>query len=111
MSETVFPIPKRSKVWTAETLEDPKMHALFEQATAQKIHRGRLLSKNPHCRYCGQKLKPKTATLDHVLPLSRGGSDDPENLVLACHPCNQCKGNRTPLEWASDILNGPSTTS
>ena len=36
-------------------------------------------------------------TLDHVVPLSRGGADSSENLVLACQACNVPKGSRTPV--------------
>lgn len=39
------------------------------------------------------------AERDHVLPTSRGGSDAPENIVLACSGCNSRKGARTPGEW------------
>lgn len=35
----------------------------------------------------------------HVMPISRGGSNDPENLATACAPCNRSKSNRTPQEW------------
>lgn len=49
------------------------------------------------CRYCGVSDTP--LTLDHVIPRSRGGSDSPMNLVLACRPCNSSKGARTPAEW------------
>jgi 5-methylcytosine-specific restriction endonuclease McrA len=47
------------------------------------------------CQYCGSGEK---LTLDHVLPRSRGGRDSWENLVTACMPCNNRKGNRTPEE-------------
>ncbi|WCM21394.1 HNH endonuclease [Paraburkholderia bryophila] len=48
------------------------------------------------CVYCGKR---KHLTLDHVMPKSRGGSDDFENLALACRSCNSSKGARTPEEW------------
>lgn len=47
------------------------------------------------CVYCGG---PAT-TRDHVIPRTRGGSDDASNIVLACHPCNASKGTQTPEEW------------
>lgn len=46
------------------------------------------------CRYCDQP----GDTLDHVLPVSRGGGNSPENLVVACKPCNLRKGALTPAE-------------
>lgn len=36
---------------------------------------------------------------DHFIPLSRGGSNGPENIVLSCHSCNCSKGARLPWEW------------
>jgi 5-methylcytosine-specific restriction endonuclease McrA len=47
------------------------------------------------CQYCGQR---ERLTLDHVVPRSRGGPDTWDNLVAACVPCNNRKGNRTPEE-------------
>ena len=40
----------------------------------------------------GGKLPSDTATLDHVIPKSEGGSNDTENLVLACTECNRRRG-------------------
>lgn len=48
------------------------------------------------CAYCGYDLPTQ---VDHVLPRSRGGTDDPENLVPACKPCNMNKLDFTPEEW------------
>ena len=47
------------------------------------------------CAYCGRDAR----TVDHVNPYSRGGTDDPDNLVAACKPCNSSKRDRTPEEW------------
>lgn len=47
------------------------------------------------CQYCGQH---SDLTLDHVFPKSRGGRDTWKNLVTACNPCNNRKGDRTPDE-------------
>lgn len=47
------------------------------------------------CQYCGNR---DSLTVDHVYPKSRGGPDTWENLVAACVPCNNRKGNRTPDE-------------
>jgi hypothetical protein len=57
-----------------------------------------------HCAYCNCKLSQKSATIDHVQPLSRGGENRPDNMILACYRCNQSKGSRTVIEWAADIL-------
>jgi 5-methylcytosine-specific restriction endonuclease McrA len=51
------------------------------------------------CTYCGD---PAT-TRDHIVPRSRGGSDDPSNLTPACLGCNASKQDRTPDEWLADL--------
>lgn len=53
------------------------------------------------CVYCGS---PDARSLDHVIPVSRGGPRwDIANLVRACRTCNSSKGNRTPDEWRQRI--------
>ena len=49
------------------------------------------------CVYCGSESGP--FHLDHVVPKSRGGSDQPENLVTACARCNLSKHCMLPSEW------------
>ena len=43
------------------------------------------------CFYCG--VKSTKITIDHVIPKSKGGTDDPDNLVCACERCNQLKAD------------------
>jgi 5-methylcytosine-specific restriction endonuclease McrA len=45
------------------------------------------------CVYCGRADLP--LTIDHIRPKSKGGDDSWENLVAACLPCNNRKGNRS----------------
>jgi 5-methylcytosine-specific restriction endonuclease McrA len=45
------------------------------------------------CQYCGTDVSRKTATLDHVLPVSHGGKTTFENTTTACADCNANKGN------------------
>lgn len=54
-------------------------------------------TKGSHCHYCGRD----ASQVDHVIPRSRGGTDDLSNLVPACAPCNLSKGPKTPEEWLS----------
>ena len=51
------------------------------------------------CVYCAARLGLEAATLDHVIPLSRGGNHHPGNLVAACINCNQLKGSMLPVEF------------
>ena len=54
------------------------------------------------CQYCGRagaELKPReTLTRDHLIPISRGGTNDWTNVVTACSPCNTRKANHLPEE-------------
>jgi len=45
------------------------------------------------CRYCDRKLTYSQATLDHLRPLSKGGTWAPSNLDFACSKCNSAKGS------------------
>jgi len=56
------------------------------------------------CQYCGERFSAKELTLDHVDPKSKGGSNDPRNLVTACKRCNNRKGARTPDEAGMPLL-------
>lgn len=51
---------------------------------------------NYTCRYCGAKAPDVRLTVDHVLPVSLGGTDDAANLVTACVSCNSGKASVTP---------------
>lgn len=48
------------------------------------------------CRYCGASAPEVTVTVDHVTPVTLGGSDEPNNLVTACHDCNAGKSSIAP---------------
>lgn len=48
------------------------------------------------CQYCGRQLGSKTATIDHVIPVSKGGKTTYLNTVCCCHDCNGRKSNLTP---------------
>jgi 5-methylcytosine-specific restriction endonuclease McrA len=50
-----------------------------------------------HCAYCGKTGTP--LEVEHIIPKSLGGSDRLSNLTLACHYCNQAKGNQTADEF------------
>lgn len=56
------------------------------------------------CQYCGEALTGEDATLDHIIPTSAGGTDDPANLATACLICNSIKSGRTLEEAAPQIL-------
>ena len=52
------------------------------------------------CHYCSGSFAPADLTLDHVVPVSRGGRTTRGNCVAACKECNNRKKQLTPVEWA-----------
>jgi 5-methylcytosine-specific restriction endonuclease McrA len=53
------------------------------------------------CAYCGEPLNHNTLSMDHVIPLARGGSHEAANIVPACRACNASKGKKLLGEWTS----------
>jgi 5-methylcytosine-specific restriction endonuclease McrA len=51
------------------------------------------------CHYCGRAVGAKALTLDHVVPLVRGGRSIRANMVPACKDCNSRKQSLLPWEW------------
>ena len=59
----------------------------------QQLHKGR-------CHYCGNQFQPDQLSMDHVVPLARGGKSTKGNTVPACMECNRKKKLETPAETA-----------
>jgi 5-methylcytosine-specific restriction endonuclease McrA len=58
-----------------------------------------VLVRDKHrCQYCGKQLTPNNATVDHIIPSSRGGKTSFENCITSCKPCNNLKDDRLPDE-------------
>lgn len=80
-------------------------HPRYKKSDAQpfikrkKMNTRKKLRGNEICPYCGKRLSTYTATTDHIVPLSRGGTDDRENLILCCKKCNLEKGSMLLSEW------------
>ncbi len=58
----------------------------------QKIQKG-------VCYYCGRKFPPNELTMDHVVPIIRGGRSEKNNLVPACKECNARKKHKLGFEF------------
>ncbi len=59
------------------------------------------------CQYCGKKFPTIELSLDHLVPRSRGGLANWENIVCACLRCNVRKGGRTPREAGMRLIREP----
>jgi 5-methylcytosine-specific restriction endonuclease McrA len=57
------------------------------------------------CYYCRQPTPQKQRTLEHRLPLARGGAHSADNAVMACFTCNMAKGPKTEEEFVAWITN------
>jgi len=92
-----------------QAIQNPEISGIEYRAGTLKGYECReyLLEKwNRQCAYCGVKDVP--LEIEHIQPKSQGGSDRISNLCLACHKCNQRKGNRDIkdfLKGKSDVLN------
>jgi 5-methylcytosine-specific restriction protein A len=51
------------------------------------------------CYFCGGKVPPKELTMEHVVPIIRGGKSSKGNVVPACKECNNKKKYLLPVEW------------
>ena len=91
----------------AEDLEIQKAAKRQSQreATERRLARKQAVidQHGSRCVYCRKAMHPKKVTIDHVYPRAQGGEDD-GNLVPCCESCNFSKRDRTPEQWARDIL-------
>jgi len=51
------------------------------------------------CHYCGRSIPPRELTMDHIVPIARGGKTTRGNVVPCCKQCNNRKKNLLPMEW------------
>lgn len=73
-----------------------------ERQKAREIRRSQWWKRQcakGRCHYCGAAVPASELTMDHVIPLSRGGKSEKANLVTACKDCNTKKKEWMPLEW------------
>jgi len=50
------------------------------------------------CHHCGEKFPPRELTMDHLIPIIRGGKSTKGNLVPSCKKCNAERKYRLPFE-------------
>ena len=78
-----------------------------ERGKKAKGRLGSLMKKhNRRCVYCEREVfmkKPPYATIDHVIPKSKGGKDVVANRVLACHSCNFMKSNTSKEDFLKEL--------
>jgi 5-methylcytosine-specific restriction endonuclease McrA len=73
-----------------------------------KFSRGNIYLRDQNrCQYCGKRFPSSELSLDHVVPVSRGGRSSWENVVCACLPCNVKKGNKLLTECHMQLIRHP----
>jgi 5-methylcytosine-specific restriction endonuclease McrA len=80
--------------------------------TAPRFRKWVLFNRDDwQCQYCGVDLDPKTITIDHVVPRSRGGGTSWKNCVSSCKKCNWKKGSQLLSETGMQLKKKPAEPS
>ncbi len=78
-----------------------------ERARARELRKSRWWKQKLAqgvCHYCGQR--SAHLTMDHLVPLARGGRSTRDNIVCACKTCNTRKRSLLPMEWEEQMARG-----
>jgi 5-methylcytosine-specific restriction endonuclease McrA len=76
-------------------------HVKRERAKARELRKSEWWKQQlegGRCHYCGKKINPSDLTMDHILPVARGGKSTKGNCVPCCKACNNEKKHLTPAE-------------
>ena len=85
---------------TATALDKPPQRTDIKKLPSYRTHRHRLYGEQEGvCAGCDTHFPFRVMDVDHMLPISRGGTDHADNLQLLCSGCNRSKGNKTMAEW------------
>jgi 5-methylcytosine-specific restriction protein A len=91
-----------------ERMSDPFIIQASEKEIREEKEKARALRKTRWwqqrlargiCHYCGEKFSPALLTMDHIVPLVRGGRTTRGNVAPACKECNSKKKYLLPMEW------------
>ena len=73
-----------------------------ERAKAREIRHSQWWKRRlaeGRCHYCGRQFAVQDLTMDHIVPIIRGGKSTKGNCVPACKECNNAKKHMLPIEW------------
>lgn len=79
-------------------IKKAKRRISYKKVRALLIERG--VTK---CHWCDKALTLETSTLEHIVPLSRGGLDCMQNFTLACQVCNEARGSDMPELYSQEV--------
>jgi len=93
---------------------DPFIVTITEEEIKREREKARALRKTRWwkqrlsrgtCYYCGHRFAPDELTMDHIIPIIRGGKSTKNNLAPACKECNNKKKHMLPMEWEEYLTN------
>ena len=95
-------------------MTDPFIVSVSEEEIKREREKARALRKTRWwkqrlsrgtCYYCGRRFAPDELTMDHIIPIIRGGKSTKNNLATACKDCNNKKKHMLPMEWDEYLTN------
>ncbi|HUP57113.1 MAG TPA: HNH endonuclease [Bdellovibrionota bacterium] len=99
--------PKKEDFFTLDPEHVDPARVKREREKARKLRKSQWwltqLSRGL-CHYCRRSFPATQLTMDHVVPIARGGTSTPGNIVPACSACNRDKKLRTPADDAFEQL-------
>lgn len=101
--------PKRNKtqsVLQASPMSD-EAHIKRERAKARELRASQWWKQQIGpglCYHCGKKFLKSELTMDHLIPVARGGKSSKNNVVPSCKPCNRARGHKLDVERTFESL-------
>ena len=95
-------------------MTDPFIVSVTEEEIKREREKARALRKTRWwkqrlsrgtCYYCGHRFVPDELTMDHIIPIIRGGKSTKNNIATACKDCNNKKKHMLPMEWQEYLNN------
>ena len=103
-----MPAENRKHPMRKKTTIQPFAYDLGEDDQKRERHKARTLRESQWwkrrlakgvCHYCGRSSSPGDLTMDHIVPISRGGKSTKGNVAPCCKECNNAKKHLLPMEW------------
>lgn len=89
----------RSARWETNVPAVIMLRQYLRRATRPRFSKGNVFLRDMYkCQYCNDSVTNATGTMDHVLPVSKGGKTNWTNIVTACSPCNTKKANHSHMQ-------------
>jgi 5-methylcytosine-specific restriction endonuclease McrA len=102
LSKTSFYPQKTKMALECEFYPQDEQHLRLEKAKARTLRKTQWwknLRGRGQCHYCQKRFPARELTMDHLIPISRGGRSTKSNIVACCKECNNKKKYLLPVEW------------